>query len=185
MKFLIISDIHGSYDALDKVLSVFGEKADSIIVCGDYLNHGPRNPLPEGWNPKAAAGLLNGIKEKLICVRGNCDSEVDEMVLEFPCLSSYTNIFSGGKRIFVTHGHLYSEEKLESWLPKGTLVISGHTHIARLEKNEHLIHFNPGSISLPKCEFGKTCGMLTTNENKKTLIELFSIEGTLLQSLEF
>ena len=182
MNFLVISDIHGSSQSLKKVLLNFEGKYDYIICCGDYLNHGPRNPLPEGWNPKETADLLNGIKEKLICVRGNCDSEVDEMVLEFPCLQSYTNIFLGKCRIFVTHGHLFTKEKLESILPEKTLVVSGHTHISLIEKSEKLYFFNPGSISLPKCSNGKTCGLLKYYENSGNLsIQLYTLDGSLIE----
>ena len=184
MKFLVISDIHGSAESLKTVLSNFTD-FNNIIICGDYLNHGPRNPLPEGWNPKETANILNSIKDKIICVRGNCDSEVDEMVLEFPCLSSYTNLFVKNRRFFVTHGHLYSKEKLDSWLPKNTIVVSGHTHITVLEKNEKLVYFNPGSISLPKCEDGKTCGLIEIDEDTSAVkLSIFTIEGKLIKSLE-
>ena len=185
MKYLVISDIHGSAESLEKVLDNFGKDADYLLLCGDYLNHGPRNPLPEGWNPKKTAELLNKNKERIICVRGNCDAEVDEMVLEFPCLAAYTNIFDGGKRFFVHHGHLYSREKLETWLPEGTMVVSGHTHVTVLEKNGGLVYFNPGSISLPKCEDGKTCGIIEVSADGKVKISLYTIDGEFLRQLQF
>ena len=103
MKYLVISDIHGSAESLEKALDCFGKQADYLLLCGDYLNHGPRNPLPEGWNPKQVASVLNENKERIICVRGNCDAEVDEMVLEFPCLAAYTTVFDSNIRIFVNH----------------------------------------------------------------------------------
>ena len=191
MKILVISDIHGSSEALRTVLKSFPE-FDLLVICGDYLNHGPRNPLPEGWNPKETAEILNSLADKIVCVRGNCDSEVDEMVLSFPCLAAYTNIYlapnkaGDGRqnRIFVHHGHLYDREKLKSWLPEGTLVISGHTHVTVLEKDGNMTFFNPGSISLPKCPDGKTCGIIEASETGSIKITLHSIEGKPIRSLE-
>ena len=199
MKYLVISDIHGGAESLEKVLSSFGRQVDFIILCGDYLNHGPRNPLPEGWNPKKTAELLNANKQKIICVRGNCDSEVDEMVLEFPCLASYTTVLDSGRRIFVHHGHLYDRAKLENWLPPGTLILSGHTHVAVLEKSGGSIpgapgdgqeekgfcYFNPGSISLPKGEEGRTFGLVEINSEGEVKINLCSIDGKVLKELDF
>ncbi len=184
MKYLVFSDIHGSSLSLKTVLETFDGRYDFIIICGDYLNHGPRNPLPEGWNPKETAALLNSVKGKIICVRGNCDSEVDEMILEFPCLSSYANIMDSGKRIFIHHGHLYDRKKIENWLSKNTVVISGHTHQCVLEKSDDLVFFNPGSISLPKDENGKTCGLIEISSDMHTSISLYSIEGKLIRTLE-
>ena len=136
MTFLILSDIHGSAECLETALASFENKVDAIIMLGDYLNHGPRNPLPQGWDAKRTAELLNERKEKLICVRGNCDSEVDEMMLTFPCLNAYSTIAlptqGGIRRIFLHHGHLYDRAKLSSWLPKGTIVLSGHTHVGQI-----------------------------------------------------
>ncbi|WP_191013897.1 phosphodiesterase [Treponema zioleckii] len=189
MKFLVLSDIHGSASCLQKALDSFEKDCDAIVICGDYLNHGPRNPLPDGWNTKSTAEILNARKDKIICVRGNCDSEVDEMMLTFPCLNAYSNIFVGKpsknsvNRIFVHHGHLYTREKLVDWLPKNTLVISGHTHVCVLEKSDGLVWFNSGSVSLPKCEEGKTCGVVEADENGVSKISLYSIEGNLIKSL--
>ncbi|MBR1535428.1 MAG: phosphodiesterase [Treponema sp.] len=185
MKFLILSDIHGSSGCLKTALSSFEKDCDAIIVCGDFLNHGPRNPLPEGWSTKETAGLLNERKEKIICVRGNCDSEVDQMMLSFPCLNAYTTIAlpvkNGMKKIFVHHGHLYSREELSSWLPKGSVVISGHTHITVMEEENGIFYFNPGSISLPKCDDGKTCGILETESDGSLKFALYSIDGRLIR----
>ena len=187
MKFLVLSDIHGSAACLETVLASFEKECDAIILLGDYLNHGPRNPLPQGWDTKRTAELLNERKEKLICVRGNCDSEVDEMMLTFPCLNAYSTIAlpasNGIRRLFLHHGHLYDRAKLSSWLPKGTIVLSGHTHVTVMEEEDGLFYFNPGSISLPKCEDGKTCGILEV-ENEKVKIGLYSIEGNLIRASE-
>ena len=113
MKYLIVSDIHGSLPRLRKVLD-FYEKAQCTMLCilGDILNYGPRNGLPEGLDPKGIAECLNRFPDNIIAVRGNCDSEVDQMLLDFPILSDYSIIADNGKLIFLTHGHLYNEEKL-------------------------------------------------------------------------
>ena len=184
MKFLVLSDIHGSASCLETALNSFEKEADGIILCGDFLNHGPRNPLPYGWDCKKTAEILNAHKEKIISVRGNCDSEVDQMMLTFPCLNAYTTIFDSGRRIFVHHGHLYTREELKSWLPKGTLVISGHTHVTVMEESDGLFYFNPGSISLPKCDDGKTCGILEI-ESGKMKVGIYSIDGKLVREKEF
>ncbi len=191
MKILVISDIHGSASALRTALESFPE-FDLLVLCGDYLNHGPRNPLPEGWDTKETAAILNTLADKIVCARGNCDSEVDEMMLSFPCLAAYTNIVLAQKkaqensvnRIFVHHGHLYDREKLKSWLPANTLVVSGHTHVTVLEKDGGLVFFNPGSISLPKCADGKTCGIIEADEIGVRKISLCSIEGKTIRTLE-
>ena len=195
MKILAISDIHGSSSALETALSSF--PCDILLLCGDYLNHGPRNPLPEGWNPKRVAEILNPLAGKIACVRGNCDSEVDEMVLSFPCLNAYTSLFfpnsteskSGGLklngRIFVHHGHQYDREKLKKWLPEGTLVVSGHTHVTVLEEDGGLLFLNPGSISLPKCDDGRTCATIETDERGIRKISICSIDGKELRAAFF
>ncbi|WP_294429661.1 phosphodiesterase [uncultured Treponema sp.] len=187
MTFLILSDIHGSAECLETALASFESKVDAIILLGDYLNHGPRNPLPQGWDTKRTAELLNARKEKLICVRGNCDSEVDEMMLTFPCLNAYSTIAlpapNGIRRLFLHHGHLYTHDELSTLLPKGSIVLSGHTHVTELKEEKGLFYFNPGSISLPKCNDGKTCGILEA-EKEKVKIGLYSIEGKLIRKNE-
>ena len=130
MLIQVISDIHGSVEDLRTAIDSFAvRKPDILLVSGDFLNHGPRNDLPAGYDTKATAALLNQYKDKIICVRGNCDSEVDQMMLDFPCLNAYTNLFiptaAGEKangRIFVHHGHLYDRPQLQTWLPSGSLV---------------------------------------------------------------
>ncbi len=188
MLIQIISDIHGSAADLQMALDSFAEKKpDVLLLCGDFLNHGPRNALPSGYDTKATASLLNAHKDRIICVRGNCDSEVDQMMLEFPCLNAYTTLFAGGRRIFAHHGHLYDKAQLASWLPAGSIVISGHTHVTVLEKDAEtgLIFCNPGSISIPKCGDGKTCALLEVNEQGSGVISLHSIDGTELHCLRF
>ena len=186
MKYLVISDIHGSALSLETALKNFEKECDLIVLCGDYLNHGPRNPLPDGWDTKKTAALLNEKKQKIVCVRGNCDSEVDQMMLTFPCLNAYTSIFTdNGRRIFVHHGHLYTHEELSELLPPKTLVISGHTHVTLMEEDGGLFYFNPGSISLPKCDDGKTCGIVETLPNGKISVQLYSIDGKKIREKSF
>lgn len=186
MKFLIISDIHGSALSLQTVLNTFSNQVDQIIICGDFLNHGPRNPLPEGWDTKKTAELLNSFKNKIISVRGNCDSEVDQMVLEFPCLSPYSTIYTdNNRRIFIQHGHLYTTEQLVTLLPKETIVISGHTHVTLAKEQDGLYFFNPGSVSLPKCEDGKTCAIAETIAQNKIKFSLCKLTGETIRQFTF
>jgi phosphoesterase, MJ0936 family len=159
MKFLIVSDLHGSVPCFERALGAFErEKAGFLVICGDYLNHGPRNPLPEGYDPAALAARLNGMKERILGVRGNCDSEVDQMLLEFPCLGDYLVLFAGERRCIVTHGHLEGDRKLP--LCRGDILVSGHTHIPVLEEREGIIRVNPGSVSLPKGGSEACCAVL-------------------------
>lgn len=186
MKYLVISDIHGSALCLETALRNLEKGSDLIILCGDYLNHGPRNPLPDGWNTKRTAEILNSFKQKIVCVRGNCDSEVDQMMLAFPCLNAYTTIFAdNARRIFVHHGHLYTHDELCSLLPAGTVVISGHTHVTLMQEDRGICYFNPGSISLPKCDDGKTCGVIETLQDGKVNVKLYSIEGAFIRQMTF
>lgn len=150
MKLIIGSDIHGSELYLKEFISaVEREKADKILLLGDLLYHGPRNALPDGYNPPAVAEILNKYKENIIAVRGNCEAEVDQMMLEFPVLADYAIICDGKNTIFATHGHIYNEEKLPP-LSKGTYLLNGHTHIPAIRKYEAYTYVNPGSVSIPK-----------------------------------
>ncbi|MGL5088811.1 MAG: phosphodiesterase [Cetobacterium sp.] len=150
MKIFVISDIHGSSYFLKKALEAYEkEKADYILILGDELYHGPRNYLPQDYNPKEVSEILNKYKQKIIAVRGNCDSEVDQMLLEYPMMSDYTILLMNGKRIFATHGHIYSEEKLPN-LSQNDVFIYGHTHLPVAYKKENIFILNPGSITLPK-----------------------------------
>ena len=150
MKLFIISDIHGSLHFLKKAIDSFEkEHADYLVILGDELYHGARNPLPEGYNPKEVAALLNAYSEKIIAVRGNCDSEVDQMVLDFPMMPDYSIILHQGRRLFLSHGHIYNSGSLPK-LSKGDVFMYGHTHIPVAEKKEDIYIINPGSISMPK-----------------------------------
>ncbi|MDY2755069.1 MAG: phosphodiesterase [Candidatus Treponema excrementipullorum] len=197
MKFFVLSDIHGSYEDLKRCKEIIdSEDGDGVIICGDYLNHGPRNAIPAGYNPGACAGLLNSFKDKIISVRGNCDSEVDQMLLEFPVLESHTRLYvfgngtgeqSPNKRtcmVFIHHGHLFDRENLLKNNPTGTVFIQGHTHVPLLEVQEGSLFFNPGSISIPKTEAGKTFGVIETVQSG-VRIQLRNLENKILKELVF
>lgn len=150
MKLFFISDIHGSSYYLSKFLERYREEeGDYLIILGDILYHGARNDLPRGYNPKEVIALLNKYSHEIIAVRGNCDSEVDEMVLEFPIRADYSNILYGDRRIFLTHGHIYNEDEMPS-LKEGDIFFYGHSHLPRAEKKDGIYFLNPGSISLAK-----------------------------------
>lgn len=150
MKFLIASDIHGSAYYCNLLLkAVKEENADRILVLGDILYHGPRNDLPLDYAPKKVMDILNPLKDKLLCVRGNCDTEVDQMVLSFPILADYSIIPVGDRLIYATHGHNYNESKLPP-ISKGDILINGHTHVSKCTEYEDFVYMNPGSVSIPK-----------------------------------
>lgn len=150
MKIFIASDIHGSSYYCKELLKAFeNEKADKILLLGDILYHGPRNDLPKEYCPKEVIALLNPLKDKILCVRGNCDTEVDQMVLEFPVLSDYALLYVDGVTVFATHGHIYSEEKLPP-ISRGDVLLCGHTHVPKCTEHEDFVYMNPGSVSIPK-----------------------------------
>lgn len=151
MKWMIASDLHGSAYYCRKMLEAFErEGADRLFLLGDLLYHGPRNDLPREYAPKEVIPLLNGKKEKLLCVRGNCDAEVDQMVLEFPVLADYAVLPVGRRLIYVTHGHIYHVKNLPPLAP-GDVLLHGHTHVpAWTEFGQGNLYLNPGSVSIPK-----------------------------------
>ncbi|WP_379128264.1 phosphodiesterase [Paenibacillus sp. sgz500958] len=164
MKLMFISDIHGSLYWLEKVLEkVEEEKPDQLVFLGDFLYHGPRNPLPDGYDPQGVAARLNKVASKIMAVRGNCDAEVDQMLLEFPMMGDYVMIFHEGRRIYATHGHGFSMEHLPA-LRENDIFIQGHTHIPVAELKEGIYVLNPGSISLPKGNFPNSYGILDNGE---------------------
>lgn len=150
MKLMFASDIHGSAKYCRKMVEIY-EKGffDKLILLGDLLYHGPRNDLPEEYNPKEVIRLLNHMKQEILCVRGNCEAEVDQMVLEFPVLADYMTIFEAGRMFFVTHGHKFNLEQMPM-LNQGDVLIHGHTHIQAMERTKQCIYLNPGSVSIPK-----------------------------------
>lgn len=158
MKLLIASDIHGDANCCLAMLNAAErENADKILILGDILYHGPRNDLPEGYAPKSVIEMLNGISDKLLCVRGNCDTEVDQMVLSFPVLSDTAFVYDAENdlTLYMSHGHKYSPDSLPP-LPRGSVFLSGHTHILGFWEKEGILCHNPGSVSLPKAGNPKT-----------------------------
>ena len=150
MKFVIASDIHGSARWCRVLMDlVERENPDKLILLGDLLYHGPRNDLPEEYAPKQVIPLLSAWAEKIIAVRGNCEAEVDQMVLPFPCMADYAEVLADGKTLYLTHGHRASPENLPP-LPEGSVFLSGHTHVKRDEVVRGIRCLNPGSVSIPK-----------------------------------
>ncbi len=151
MKWMIASDLHGSAYYCRKMLEAFErEGADRLFLLGDLLYHGPRNDLPREYAPKEVIPLLNEKKEKLLCVRGNCDAEVDQMVLEFPVLADYAVLPVGQRLIYATHGPIYHVKNLPPLAP-GDVLLHGHTHVpAWTEFGQENLYLNPGSVSIPK-----------------------------------
>ena len=151
MKLFIASDIHGDLDSAEKLVEAYkASNADKMILLGDLLYHGPRNDLPATYAPKSVISILNSIKDELLCVRGNCDTEVDQMVLDFPILSDYAWINIDGISILATHGHKYNQTTPPP-LKKGEILLCGHTHIPLVERfGDGNLYINPGSVSIPK-----------------------------------
>ncbi len=164
MKWMIASDLHGSAYYCRKMLEAFErEGADRLFLLGDLLYHGPRNDLPREYVPKEVIPLLNGKKEKLLCVRGNCDAEVDQMVLEFPVLADYAVLPVGQRLIYATHGHIYHVKNLPPLAP-GDVLLHGHTHVpAWTEFGQGNLYLNPGSVSIPKENSPHSCMTLEGN----------------------
>ena len=150
MKLMFASDIHGSRSACEAVLRQYQqEKAERLVLLGDLLYHGPRNNLPDEYDPKGVIALLNGVKNELFCVRGNCDAEVDQMLLQFPIMADYALVVEGGRRFFLTHGHVYNEDNAP--VMKNDVFVYGHTHLWKLEPtDDNRIVCNLGSITFPK-----------------------------------
>lgn len=168
--YFVLSDIHGSITYLDKALAKFEvSKCEKIILCGDVLYHGPRNPLIDRYDPKDCVDLLNKYKDKIQSCRGNCDSEVDQMVLQFPIMSDNLLLPLGEKKVLVSHGHLYETHRLP-FIGDGDIYLSGHTHIPRADVEYGIYCLNPGSITFPKGGSTNSYGILT--ESKFTVYDL-------------
>lgn len=154
MKIFIASDIHGSAYWCEKMLEAYrAEKADRMLLLGDILYHGPRNDLPDDYAPKKVIELLSEYKNEILCVRGNCDTEVDQMVLPFPILADYALISADGVDIYATHGHKFGKDNPPP-LKKGDILLCGHTHVAADEECDGFRYINPGSVSIPKEDTG-------------------------------
>ena len=148
MNIMIASDIHGSAKYCGEMMKAFhAEKPDRLLLLGDLLYHGPRNALPGEYDTKKVAAMLNEVKDSVLCVRGNCDCEVDQMMLDFPIMAEYCLLFVGGRVIFATHGHVFNKENF----PKADILLHGHTHIPAWERLDGgKMYVNPGSVSIPK-----------------------------------
>ena len=183
MKYFIASDIHGSSYWCRKTLEAYEKSgAERLIILGDILYHGPRNDLPKDYAPKEVIEMLNPLKNKIWAVRGNCEAEVDQMVLKFPVLADYAILVLNGHTIFATHGHVFNEVNLPP-LSDGDVLLHGHTHLINAEKMEKdgvtFYHLNPGSTSIPK----------GGNPNSYAIIDgdvfsIYDFEGNMLKSID-
>lgn len=170
MKLFIASDIHGSAYWCEKMLAAFEKSgAQKLILLGDILYHGPRNELPDGYDPKNVAAMLNAHRDKILCVRGNCDTEVDQMVLDFPVMAEYSLIYADDTTIFATHGHSFNCGHLPP-LGRGDILLHGHTHVPIIEDHGDYTYINPGSVSIPK--EGSAHSYIVFEDNRFTFGEL-------------
>ncbi len=177
MKLFFISDIHGSLPCLQEALGQFEKsKSDFLIILGDTLYHGPRNPIPDGYDPASCATLLNQYKEKIISVRGNCDSEVDQMLIDYPISDTGATLLVDGFRFYLSHGHIFNPDNLPP-LSQGDIFCFGHIHLPVAEKQDGIVVFNPGSITLPKQNNPHSYGIY---ENRQ--LKVISFEGDELAS---
>lgn len=162
---MIASDIHGSAYYCRELVNAFErEKADKLLLLGDILYHGPRNDLPRDYAPKDVAAMLNALTGRVMCVRGNCDSEVDQMMLEFPIMAEYCLLFVKGRMIFVTHGHVFNTRNAPA-LSQGDVLLHGHTHIPTWEAfGDGNIYVNPGSVSIPKDKTSRHSYMMLNDD---------------------
>lgn len=173
MKLFFISDLHGCLDATQKVLKHFeSSQANHLILLGDVLNHGPINPVPKGYDPTAVAALLNQFKTQIIAVRGNCDSEVDQMLLEFPMMADYSLVLlNTGQKMFITHGHLYNQERLPP-INAGDVLCHGHSHVPLANWQGEYFIFNPGSTTFPRGEGAASYGLYEDG-----VFSIYDLEG--------
>lgn len=180
MKLMIASDIHGSASCCRKLLEAFDrEGAEKLLLLGDILYHGPRNDLPEQYAPKQVITLLNEHKEQLLCVRGNCDTEVDQMVLQFPILADYCLLYWAGRAVFATHGHNHNTAKLPPLQP-GDILLHGHTHVPAWEPfGQKNLYLNPGSVTIPKEDSPRSYLVLEDN-----LLQWKTLDGEVYHRLE-
>lgn len=178
MKYMFASDIHGSAYYCKKMLQAFEEeKAGRLILLGDLLYHGPRNDLPKDYAPKEVIAMLNEYRQVIYNVRGNCDAEVDQMVLSFPIMADYALLEIEGRTFYLSHGHVYHEDNLPPLMP-GDVFVHGHTHLLRAEKKETYTILNPGSVSIPKGGNIPTYAIL-----EKGVFTIKGFDGTIVQEL--
>ena len=178
MKYMFASDIHGSAYYCRKMLDAFEkEGAERLVLLGDLLYHGPRNDLPKEYAPKQEIPMLNAMKDKIYAVRGNCEAEVDQMVLEFPVMADYCILAIDGKTLYATHGHVYNQNNLPP-LCEGDILIHGHTHVLKAEQMKGYILLNPGSVSIPKEGNPPTYAMLEDG-----VFSIMDFEGNIVKSI--
>lgn len=154
MKILIVSDIHGSLEAAERIVAL-APSYDMVFCLGDVLYHGPRNDLPKSYAPKSVIPLMNSLSDRMLAVRGNCEAEVDQMVLAFPVMSTTAMAMVDGRRMVLSHGHIFNEDSLP---PGADIFLYGHTHIPVAHRKDGVICFNPGSTSIPKGGFPASYG---------------------------
>ncbi len=177
MRLMIASDIHGSKTYMKRLMERFNaENVKQLILLGDLYYHGPRNPLPDGYAPSEVAKILNDISDKILCIKGNCDSEVDEMISKFHFTESI-QLCINDKKLFLTHGHKIDEAELDGIYDA---VIYGHLHTGFIRKGTKTVFANSGSVSLPKNNTPNSCIILDDNK-----IELKDLAGNLIESEEF
>lgn len=165
---MIASDIHGSAYYCKKMVDAFHkEEADKLLLLGDILYHGPRNDLPKEYAPKEVIAMLNPLADKILCVRGNCDTEVDQMVLDFPVLADYAYLCVDGIEIFATHGHHFNPDNPPK-IAEGGILLNGHTHVSMIKEFEKFTYINPGSVSIPKENTGHSYMIL---QDKKFVLK--------------
>lgn len=179
MKILFASDIHGSAYYCQKLLEIYeASKAERLVILGDILYHGPRNDLPKEYAPKQVIAMLNARKDQIYAVRGNCDTEVDQMVLEFPILADYALLSFNGLTFYATHGHVYNQDHLPP-MQEGDILIHGHTHLLKAEKTRGITVLNPGSVSIPKGGNPNTYALLEGN-----VFTILTLEGDVVKQIE-
>ena len=178
MKLLIASDIHGAAERCRELLEAFDrEQADRLVLLGDLLYHGPRNDLPEDYRPKDVIALLNARRDRILCVRGNCDTEVDQMVLDFPMMADYALVCAGDCRMYATHGHVFHPYRLPP-LRKDDILLYGHTHVPAWDDHDGTLCLNPGSVSIPK--EGSAHGYMTFRDD---VFEWKTLDGEVYHTL--
>lgn len=179
MKIMFASDIHGSAWYCRRLLEAYeASGASRLVLLGDILYHGPRNDLPREYAPKEVIAMLNPLKDQIYSVRGNCDTEVDQMVLEFPVLADYGLLFIDGKTFYATHGHIYNQDNLPPVQP-GDILIHGHTHLLKAERVGDITVLNPGSVSIPKGGNPPTYGLLEDG-----LFSIRTLDGDIVTELK-
>jgi len=176
---MFASDIHGSAYYCREMFKIYKESgADRLILLGDLLYHGPRNDLPREYDPKAVTAMLNDHKNEIYAVRGNCEAEVDQMVLEFPVMADYAVMVLNGLNFFVTHGHLFHQDQLPP-MKAGDILIHGHTHLLRADAYDGYYILNPGSTSLPKGGNPSTYGILDG-----TIFSIRDFDGNVVKTID-